>query len=232
MSEVFTCIYFVGGTAGLAELVAQNPLCFYRMVGACIRRHAANQDTCRLKQDARLFMIPHPSTAVAGSKEGGAAALGSSCYEQPLDQEQISMSIISSSGKGVLSNWKQTQAFLSAVLSYRKALLLLRDSLPSSELQGMDFGLHRVLGWLIQEGELQEAGAAAAEEGQQQQQHGSSSSNSGSVGEPATAAAAGGEGEVGSWKAGTNASAGRASCSTLDAAASGCSSLCRSSSRP
>ena len=146
----------------LAELVAQDPRCFYRMVDACLRRHASEGNTEKLFQDMAHFI--HPSAAaVLRKQQAPDASEGSSSSSKARIQGQSNTTTASSSTGGgpgagtggwLLTNWKQTQAFLSALLSYRKVLVLLRDSMPPSELWQMEKGVRDILLWLNEEGVL------------------------------------------------------------------------------
>ena len=153
--------------AVLGELVAQDPRCYYRMVDAVIRRHASEQNLRALLADAVLFM--HPSDAAGGSRkecsEPPAAAAALPCSDCTHDNEQnqleaerhASATISSRSGADglkLLGNWKQTQAFLSALLSYNKVLLTYRGSLPIFMFGIIGQGLSNVLACFGKEGVL------------------------------------------------------------------------------
>ena len=134
----------------LAELVAQEPCCFYKMVDACLRRHALHVNRQKVLQGAGHFI--HPSAATMLNRQQ--AAGGSKGHNSSASTE---------AGGGLLDNWKQTQAFLSALLSYRKVIQLLWDSVSASDLQRLDSGLYNTLLWFSEEGVLdvlRESGAA------------------------------------------------------------------------
>ena len=149
--------------AVLYELLAQDPCCYYRMVDACLRRHGSEGDLSGLVGDAILFM--HPSGASRGSRKefsepaAAAAALPCSDCTHGNERDQVEAETNASSstssrggadGPRVLGNWKQTQAFLSALLSYNKVLRAYRASMPVAFVQG----LREVLTWFRKEGVL------------------------------------------------------------------------------
>ena len=159
--------------AVLSELVAQDLRCYYRMVDAVMRRHASEQNLRALLADAIFFT--HPSDAAQGSRKespeqppppaAAAAAAELPCSDRTHDNEgnqleaevHASATISSrcgSDGLKVLGNWKQTQAFLSALLSYNKVMLMYRGSLPIFMLGMIGHGLSYVLACFGKEGVL------------------------------------------------------------------------------
>ena len=83
------------------------------------------------------------SSSTSGSGSSSCIRTGSSCST-------------SSRRHTVLADWTQTQAFLSALLSYRKAImLLLRGPRPLSMFERLAKGLPSLVLWFLQEGVLE-----------------------------------------------------------------------------
>ena len=144
--------------AVMEELVAQDPRCFYTMNEACLRRYASHGCASELHDMAVLTFI-HPAAAmVLNQQQAGDASdaktNSSSSKMQAQGPGTTSSSTAAEAEGGLLNNWKQTQAFLSALLSYRKGILLLWDSEPGSDLQLLDRGMQAALRWFSEEGVL------------------------------------------------------------------------------
>ena len=155
----------------LEELVAQDSRCFYMMMDASLRCHASQF------QAAARFIHPSAATlldrqgAAGGNNSNNSSSSGSSSKAQAQGQDSSSATTGSpgaGTGGRLLDNWKQTQAFLSALLSYRKVMQLLWDSSPVLHLQQWDRGLKDTLQWFIEERVLHalwEPGAAEEKRG-------------------------------------------------------------------
>ena len=141
--------------AALGELVMQDPRCYYTMSEVCVRRYASHGCASEL-QDTAFYTIVHPSAAMVLNKQqaaGASDAKTSSSKVQAQGQDTSSSTGARAEG-GLLNNWKQAQAFLSALLSYRKGMMLLRESAPGFDLQLLDRGLQDALQWFSEEGVL------------------------------------------------------------------------------
>ena len=152
--------------AELAELAAQDPCCFYKMVDACLRRHDNRE---KVLQDGGKFIHPSAATKYVLSRQqaAGEGHCNNSSSSKAQTQARGSISTTSSStgagaGGGLLNNWKQTHAFLSAVLSYRKVVQLLWESASALDLQRLDSGLRDALLWFSEEGVLDALGESGA----------------------------------------------------------------------
>ena len=152
--------------AELAELAAQDPCCFYKMVDACFRRHDNRE---KVLQDGGKFIHPSAATKYVLSRQqaAGEGHCNNSSSSKAQTQARGSISTTSSStgagaGGGVLNNWKQTHAFLSAVLSYRKVVQLLWESASALDLQRLYSGLRDALLWFSEEGVLDALGESGA----------------------------------------------------------------------
>ena len=164
--------------AALEELVVRDPRCFYMTMDACLRCNASTF------HGAARFI--HPSTAAVLNRKRAAGEnnISSSSRVQAQGRDSSSSSTTSGSpgtgaGGGLLDDWKQTQAYLSALLSYRKVMHLLGDSAPALDVCQWNRGLRDAVNWFIEEGMLDalgEPGAAKAKGGKK-----SSSSSAGSA---------------------------------------------------
>ena len=218
----------------LAKLAALDPTCYYQMVDAIIRRHASQQAWAHVLQDTGLFIHPYApisfgeGVVVVGgsSSSGGSGKSSSSGSSGKVDSKGSSSgggdpsssssggsgssSSYSRTGAGVLSNWKQTQAFLSALLSYRKVLIMLRGVMPPAALMQMELKVASMLDWLDTDDLLNKIAEGIC---------GGTVSSSSSHGGGGTAAAAagGGGGPLGASEA--EASSRSSSSSHVDAAA-------------
>ena len=153
--------------AALEELITQDPRCFYTMMDACLRCHASTF------QDAVRFIHPSAATVLnrqraARENNNNSDSFSSSSRVQAQGQESSSSTSGSPgtwAGGGLLDNWKQTQVYLSALLSYRKVMQLLWTSAPDFNLRQWNMGLQDTLQWFVEEGVLDVLGDPGAAHG-------------------------------------------------------------------
>ena len=149
--------------AVLAGLVTQDTRCFYTMMDACLRCPAS------IFQGGARFM--HPSAATVLNRQQAARESNtSSSSKAPAEGHDSSSTTTSGSpgtwaAGGLLDSWKQTQAYLSALLSYRKVMQLLWDSTPAFDLRQWYRGLKDALQWFVEEGVLDALGEPGAAHG-------------------------------------------------------------------
>ena len=92
------------------------------------------------------------SSSKGGGQKGGMLISTSTNSSDSSSRTATTTTSSSSSKGGILCNCKQTQAFLSALLSYQKVILLLQESAPASWLMQYDVGVRGLMEVLCAEG--------------------------------------------------------------------------------